>query len=127
LITLDQAVRMVTSTFDTMQGGELMVPRIPSMKVTDLAQAIAPGSPMHDVGLRPGEKLHEEMISREEGRRAALLDGGKYYLIQPDLASWGYVPPVGATPVPDGFVYRSDLNDQWYTREEIAQVLAGDA
>ena len=69
-ITLPQAVQMVVDTFDMMQGGELLVPKIPSMKVTDLAQAIAPGAKMHDVGLRPGEKLHEEMISPEEGRRA---------------------------------------------------------
>ncbi len=69
-ITLPQAVQFVVDSFDLMQGGELYVPRIPSMKIVDLAQAIAPGAKMHDVGLRPGEKLHEEMIRPEEGRRA---------------------------------------------------------
>ena len=121
-ITLPQAVRLVVDSFDTMTGGELYVPRIPSMKVTDLAQAIAPGAKMHDVGLRPGEKLHEEMISPDEGRRALMLEDR--YVVQPDLGSWGWTPPAGAVPVADGFVYRSDKNDQWYTREQIAEIVA---
>jgi len=69
-ITLPQAVKFVLDSFEMMHGGELYVPRIPSMKITDLAQAIVPGAKMHNSGLRPGEKLHEEMISAEEGRRA---------------------------------------------------------
>jgi UDP-N-acetylglucosamine 4,6-dehydratase/5-epimerase len=79
LITLPQAVRFVIDSFELMQGGELYVPRIPSMKITDLAQAIAPGAAVHDVGLRPGEKLDEEMISPEEGRRALAI-GERYVL-----------------------------------------------
>jgi FlaA1/EpsC-like NDP-sugar epimerase len=121
-ITLPQAVRLVVDSFDAMTGGELYVPRIPSMKVTDLAQAIAPGAKMHDVGLRPGEKLHEEMISPDEGRRALMLDDR--FLVQPDLGSWGWTPPAGAVPMADGFAYRSDKNDQWYTREQIAEIVA---
>jgi UDP-N-acetylglucosamine 4,6-dehydratase/5-epimerase len=123
-ITLPQAVKFVVDSFDTMVGGELYVPRIPSMKITDLAQAIAPGAPMHDVGLRPGEKLHEEMISPEEGRRA--LQTGDRFVLQPDLGTWGYEPPADGKPMDPGFAYRSDLNDQWYTREEITQILAED-
>ena len=122
-ITLDQAVEMVVGTFDLMQGGELLVPRIRSMKIVDLAQAIAPGAELVDIGLRPGETLHEEMISPEEGRRAMLLSNGQYYVIQPDLATWGYRPPEGGTPVPDDFAYRSNTNDQWYTREELAEIV----
>ena len=95
------------------------------MKIVDLAQAIAPGAEMRDIGLRPGEKLHEEMISPEEGRRALVLPGGEYYMIQPDLATWGYSPPEGTKPVTPGFAYRSDSNDQWYSRGEIAAILAG--
>ena len=95
-ITLPQAVQLVLDAFEHMQGGELYVPRIPSMRVTDLAQAIAPGAAMHDVGLRPGEKLHEEMISPEEGRRALRI--GERFVIQPDLASWGYTPPADGPP-----------------------------
>lgn len=126
-ITLPQAVQMVVDTFDMMQGGELLVPRIPSMKVTDLAEAIAPGTAMHDVGLRPGEKLHEEMISPEEGRRALLVHGGRYFVIQPDLASWGYEPPAGGVPVPHGFAYRSDSNDQWHSPKDIRRIIEADA
>jgi UDP-N-acetylglucosamine 4,6-dehydratase len=121
-ITLPQAVRLVVDSFDAMTGGELYVPRIPSMKVTDLAQAIAPGAKMRDVGLRPGEKLHEEMISPDEGRRALKLDDR--FVVQPDLGSWGWTPPAGAVPMPDGFAYRSDKNDEWYTREQIAEIVA---
>jgi UDP-N-acetylglucosamine 4,6-dehydratase/5-epimerase len=122
-ITLPQAVRMVVDTFDMMQGGELLVPKIPSMKVTDLAQAIAPGAKMHDVGLRPGEKLHEEMISPEEGRRAVTVADSKYYVLQPDLATWGYKPPPDGVPVGPGFFFRSDSNDQWYSQEQIREIL----
>ena len=113
-ITLPQAVQLVLDAFEHMQGGELYVPRIPSMRVTDLAQAIAPGAAMHDVGLRPGEKLHEEMISPEEGRRALRI--GERFVIQPDLASWGYTPPADGVPVPEGFHHTSENNDEWFTR-----------
>jgi UDP-N-acetylglucosamine 4,6-dehydratase/5-epimerase len=120
-ITLPQAVKFVVDSFDLMQGGELYVPKIPSMNITDLAQAIAPGAAMHDVGLRPGEKLHEEMISPEEGRRALSL--GERYVLQPDLATWGYSPPADGLAVPAGFLYRSDSNDQWHSREDIQKIL----
>lgn len=122
-ISLPQAVEMVVETFDFMQGGELLVPNIPSMKVTDLAHAVVPDAELVDVGLRPGEKLHEEMISPEEGRRAVTIQDGKYFIIQPDLATWGYETPAGSTPVEDGFAFRSDKNDLWYSREEIAAII----
>lgn len=121
-ITLPQAVQFVLDSFEIMQGGELFVPRIPSMKITDLAQAVAPGAEMHEIGLRPGEKLHEEMISAEEGRRAIQLNESRYVL-QPDLATWGYVKPDGIQ-VPDGFHYTSDRNDLWFTGEEMIKILA---
>ncbi|WP_328332658.1 UDP-N-acetylglucosamine 4,6-dehydratase (inverting) [Kribbella sp. NBC_00382] len=124
LITLPEAVQFVVDSFELMTGGELYVPRIPSMKVTDLAEAIAPGAAMHDVGLRPGEKLHEEMISPEEGRRALSL--GNRFVLQPDLASWGYVAPAEGTPVAEGFHYASDTNDQWYSIDEIRKILLED-
>lgn len=120
-ITAQQAVEFVVDSFDLMHGGELYVPKIPSMKITDLAQAIAPGAPMDDVGLRPGERLHEEMISPEEGRRS--LQVGERYVIPPDQATWGYEPPEDAKAMYPGFAYRSDANDEWYTREDIAEIL----
>jgi len=123
LITLPQAVQMVSGLFGLMQGGELLVPHIPSMRIVDLARAVAPEAPLYEVGLRPGEKLHEEMISPEEGRRALAVQGGKFYVLQPDMPSWGYEPPQDGLAVPDGFAYRSDTNDLWYSPEEIAKVL----
>ena len=116
-ITLPQAVEFVVDSFDLMSGGELYVPRIPSMKITDLAQAIAPGAQMHDVGLRPGEKLHEEMISPDEGRRALRLDDR--YLVQPDLGSWGWVPPPGRRRRSrTGSSTAPTATTEWYTRRE---------
>ncbi len=121
-ITLPQAVQFVLDSFEMMTGGELFVPRIPSMKITDLAQAVAPGAEMHEVGLRPGEKLHEEMISEEEGRRTIQVSDSRY-ILQPDLATWGYKAPEG-TPVPAGFHYTSDRNDLWFTGEEMMKILS---
>ncbi|HSU75014.1 MAG TPA: UDP-N-acetylglucosamine 4,6-dehydratase (inverting) [Terrabacter sp.] len=123
LITLPQAVQMVLDTFSLMQGGELVVPHIPSHLVTDLAQAIAPGAKMHDIGLRPGEKLHEEMISPEEGRRAITIMDGKYYVLEPELATWGYQPRTDGEPVPEGFHCASDKNDIWIGADEIRDML----
>lgn len=121
-ITLPQAVQFVLDSFERMQGGELYVPRIPSMKITDLAQAVAPGAAMHEVGLRPGEKLHEEMISREEGRRTLLLPGSRYVL-QPDLATWGFVPPSDGQVLAPDFHYTSDRNDVWINGADVAALL----
>jgi UDP-N-acetylglucosamine 4,6-dehydratase len=121
LITLPQAVRFVVDSFDQMHGGELYVPRIPSMRLVDLAQAIAPGSPMHEVGVRPGEKLHEEMIAPDDARRTLLLSDR--YVVQPHIAGWGYEPPAAGTPVPDGFAYRSDTNDLWLDAGELQRLV----
>ncbi|EIE97182.1 UDP-N-acetylglucosamine 4,6-dehydratase (inverting) [Saccharomonospora glauca] len=121
-ITLPQAVRFVVDSFDLMRGGELYVPRIPSMRLVDLAQAIAPGSPMHEVGIRPGEKLHEEMIAPDDSRRTLRL--GDRYVVQPHIAGWGYEPPEDGVPVPEGFSYRSDTNDLWLSTDEIRKLIA---
>ncbi|MFI6798879.1 UDP-N-acetylglucosamine 4,6-dehydratase (inverting) [Streptosporangium canum] len=121
-ITLDQAVRFVVDSFDLMQGGELYVPRIPSMRIMDLAEAVAPGAAMHEVGIRPGEKLHEEMIAADDSRRTIRL--ATRYVVQPTIATWGYVPPPGGQNVPEGFSYRSDGNDQWLSVEGIRELLA---
>jgi UDP-N-acetylglucosamine 4,6-dehydratase len=110
-ITLDQAVKFVVDSFDVMQGGELFVPRIPSMRILDLVEAVAPEAATHEMGMRPGEKLHEEMIAADDSRRT--LRFPDRYVVQPVVASWGYQTPEGGEPVPDGFNYRSDNNDLW--------------
>ncbi|MCA2224392.1 UDP-N-acetylglucosamine 4,6-dehydratase (inverting) [Nonomuraea aurantiaca] len=120
-ITLDQAVRFVVDSFDLMQGGELYVPRIPSMRLPDLAQALAPRSPVYEIGIRPGEKLHEEMIGPDDGRRTLRLSDR--YVVQPTIASWGYVPPQGGELLPDGFAYRSDTNDRWLSVEDLRAIV----
>ena len=110
-ITLPQAVDFVIDSFDDMSGGELYVPRIPSMRVVDLAEAIAPGVETVDIGIRPGEKLHEEMISSEDSRRTVRRPDR--YVVQPTLAVWGGFNEAQGDPVPDGFAYVSDANDLW--------------
>ena len=115
-ISLQNAVQFVMDSFDLMAGGELYVPRIPSMKLIDLAEAIAPGSEIREIGMRPGEKLHEEMISTDDSRRTLLI--GDRYVVMPVVAEWGYTPPKGVL-MPEGQAYRSDTNDLWMTKEEI--------
>ena len=115
-ISIQSAVQFVMDSFDLMSGGELYVPRIPSMKLVDLAEAIAPGAKIIEIGMRPGEKLHEEMISNDDSRRTLLL-GGRY-VVMPVVAEWGYVAPQG-TPMPEGQAYRSDTNDLWLSTEDI--------
>ena len=120
-ITLPQAVDFVLDSFVTMQGGELYVPRIPSMRVVDLAEALAPGTELVEIGIRPGEKLHEEMISAEDARRT--LRQEMRYVVVPTLAEWGFVQPDG-TPVQDGFSYTSDTNDLWLSAGDLRTLLA---
>ncbi len=120
-ISLKQAVQFVINSFHAMDGGELYVPRIPSMRVVDLAHAIAPDAPLLDVGIRPGEKLHEEMISSEDARRTIRQEDR--YVVGPTLAQWTYRTPAGE-PVPEDFKYTSDANDLWLTVEDLRAILA---
>jgi len=120
-ITLQQAVDFVIDSFSIMDGGELYVPRIPSMKLTDLAEAIAPGVELTEIGIRPGEKLHEEMISVDDGRRSLRMKDR--YVITPALAEWTFRVPEDSQPVPDGFAYSSDTNDLWLTIPELRSML----
>ncbi|WP_432151796.1 UDP-N-acetylglucosamine 4,6-dehydratase (inverting) [Streptomyces sp. bgisy029] len=119
---LDEAVRFVVESLDLMQGGELFVPRIPSMRLVDLAEAVVPDALMHEVGLRPGEKLHEEMIHPDDAPNVVRL--GDRYIVQPALGgAWGYRSPAGALPVPGGFSYCSDRNSRWLTVDELRAML----
>jgi UDP-N-acetylglucosamine 4,6-dehydratase len=120
-ITLNQAVEFVLETFEIMQGGELYVPRIPSMKIMDLARAIKEDFRYEEVGIRPGEKLHEEMISPDDSRRTIELSNR--YCVSPIYAEWGFNPPKGKK-VEDGFSYRSDSNDLWLTIEKLQELIS---
>jgi UDP-N-acetylglucosamine 4,6-dehydratase len=119
-ITLPQAVDFVIDSFTDMSGGELYVPHIPSMRVVDLAEAIAPGAEIEEIGIRPGEKLHEEMISTEDARRTIFRDDR--FIVMPTLAEWGYSNTKGE-PVADGFAYTSDSNDMWLDVPQLRKML----
>lgn len=121
-ITLDQAVRFVVDSFARMSGGELFVPRIPSTTITDLAAAIAPDAEIDIVGIRPGEKLHEEMISEDDARRTYEYED--HYVITPLLTGWSDEKPYESDRlVPEGFAYRSNTNDRWLDVDEIRELL----
>ncbi len=120
-ITLPQAVKFVIDSFSIMNGGELFIPKIPSMCITDLAQAIAPGCRYKVIGIRPGEKLHEMMISRDDSRN--LFELGDRYIKMPDFPFWQVALPEGAVPVEEGFEFASDTNKQWLDVEGLKVVL----
>lgn len=119
-ISLSQAVEFIMDSFALMNGGELYVPRIPSMKLLDLAHAIYPNGEVYEIGLRPGEKLHEEMISADDSRRTLLLNNR--YVVMPVVAEWGYTQPTGIA-IPENQAYRSDTNDLWMSKDDISSYL----
>jgi UDP-N-acetylglucosamine 4,6-dehydratase len=112
-ITLEQGVHFVLSSLALMNGGELFVPKIPSMKMTELARAMAPNLPHDIVGIRPGEKLHEVMITEDDARLTLELDDR--YVICPVLPKWStdHLKAVGAKPVAEEFRYSSEINTEW--------------
>jgi UDP-N-acetylglucosamine 4,6-dehydratase len=122
-ITLPQSVRFVADTLARMHGGELFVPKIPSIRVTDLARAVAPEAELKIIGMRPCEKLHEELISRHEAHRTA--DLGSCYQVLPDAEWWAGAAAQG-TAVPDGFQYTSDTNAHWLTVDELRAMVCDD-
>jgi UDP-N-acetylglucosamine 4,6-dehydratase len=119
-ISIESAVKFVIDSLEMMTGGELYVPKIPSMKITDLAHAVAPNAELVEIGMRPGEKLHEEMISADDSRRTIVLENR--YLVTPVVAEWGYEPPKGST-MPEGKAYSSDTNELWMSESEIKKFI----
>ena len=122
-ITLDQGASFVMSRLDKMVGGEIFVPKIPSMNIMDLARAIAPECRTEVVGIRPGEKLHEIMVAEDDARHTVEQDD--CYVIRPPFHEWdssAYARQGGGKPCPDGFNYCSDTNTQWLTVEQLRKM-----
>lgn len=119
LISLDKAVDLVWLALQDSKGGETYVRKCPSMKIGDLATTIAPNSKINYVGIRPGEKMHEQMISVEDARHTVEFD--TYYKIQPVIYEWGNFEDTadGGKPCAEGFSYSSDSNDSWMDPEEL--------
>ncbi len=121
-ITLDQAAQFVADCIARMQGGELFIPKIPSMRVVDLAEAVAPGLRIRYTGIRPGEKLHEALLTPEEARHT--VDAGTCYIVEPEHPFWGDRTIPDASPVPEDFVYTSDRNTEWLDVDALRRLLA---
>lgn len=115
-ISINEAVKFVVESLQMMTGGELYVPRIPSMKIVDLARAVSPSSKIYEIGMRPGEKLHEEMISADDSRRTVILKNR--FVVTPVVAEWGYIEPEGLR-MSEGLAYKSDTNESWMTEDQI--------
>ncbi len=124
MITLQQGVELVWHAFEDMVGGEIYVKKIPSMKVTDIAEVIAPGLPQEVVGIRPGEKLHEQMIGEEDALFTYEYD--EHFKILPSINDWHLSEAriKNGTRVPEGFSYRSDTNSDWMSNDELSGWIA---
>lgn len=120
-VTLDQAVEFVTRCVERMQGGEIFIPKLPSMTLLDLIQAVAPDCRIHEIGVRPGEKLHEILLTEDDARHT--LEFADYFLIEPEFPWWGGIQRMGGKPLAEGFSYRSDNNTQWLTIEALKKLV----
>ncbi len=124
-ITIEQGVQLVIDSIERMRGGEVFIPKIPSMNIMDLARAMAPDCAIDHVGIRPGEKLHEVLISADESRQAVELDD--VFVIQPAHSWWSNQHLAQGRALAEGFQYASDTNDRWLTRDELRQLAGGPA
>jgi UDP-N-acetylglucosamine 4,6-dehydratase/5-epimerase len=121
-LTLEHGVRFVLGCIERMHGGEIFVPKIPSMKLTDMAESIAPGCEVECIGIRPGEKLHEVLVSEDEARNTVELDD--MYVIQPAHAWWRQKNWEGGRALAEGFSYTSDNNPRWLTNRELQELIS---
>jgi len=121
-ITLEQGVKFVIHCLEHMHGGEIFVPKIPSMSLVELAKSVAPGCDIEYIGIRPGEKLHEVLLSEDEARNA--LEADEMYIVQPSHPWWKPENWISAKPLPDGFRYTSDTNLQWLSGRELEGLIA---
>jgi UDP-N-acetylglucosamine 4,6-dehydratase len=120
-ITLEQGVDLVLMAARTAHGGEIFVPKIPSMRIMDLVEAIAPGCETIDVGIRPGEKLHELMITEDDARRTLEFDS--HFIIRPELDYWNESNYPDGRTVVDRFEYSSDSNSEWLSVARMREML----
>ncbi len=120
-LTLEQGVHFVIRGIEQMHGGEVFVPKIPSMSIMDLIQAIAPDCAVESIGIRPGEKLHEVLLSEDEARHAC--EFADMFVIQPTHPWWETDNWVGGKDLPDGFSYGSNTNERWLTPDELRGLL----
>ena len=122
-ISLDEGVNMVLHAIGHAKGGEVFVPKIPSYRITDVAEAIGPECEMENVGIRPGEKIHEEMITESDSQNT--LDIGTYYVILPNghKLKEAYLKEDNCSPVPTGFCYNSGTNDSWLNVEDLRKLV----
>jgi len=124
-ITLDAGVDLVLKALDVMWGGEIFVPKIPSYRILDVAEAVAPGVPVEYIGIRPGEKLHEEMITQTDALNTIEFDD--YYVITPSTRLWNpgkLAQTYGGKKCADGFYYNSGTNTHWLSVEDIRALMA---
>jgi UDP-N-acetylglucosamine 4,6-dehydratase/5-epimerase len=121
-ITLDEAVEFVIASLERMQGGEVFVPRIPSMSVIDLAEALAPDAEREIVGIRPGEKVHEVLLTSDEARHAVRFEN--HYAIYPAFPFWRDSAFPDGEELPPGFRYASDTNEEWLSAEQLREMAA---
>jgi len=122
-ITLGQAVDFVLDSLGRIGGGEIFIPKIPSMRVTDMAQALAPEAEHRVIGIRPGEKLHEVLLTEDEARHSLETENG--FVILPEHASWPLREVEDGRPLPTGYRYSSDQNDHWLDVDELKEMAAG--
>jgi len=120
-ITLDQGVRFVIDCIERMKGGEIFVPKIPSMRIVDLVQVIAPEAEREVIGIRPGEKIHECLITEEEARHTREFDS--YFVIEPEHSFWSKDNLNGGRSLSEGFKYTSDTNTWWLTKEQLKRII----
>jgi len=120
-LTLEQGVRFVIRCIEQMHGGEVFVPKIPSMNIMDLVKAVAPDCQVENIGIRPGEKLHEILISEDEVRQVLELDD--MFVIKPAHPWWQVGNWVKGRPLPDGFRFASNSNSQWLTVNELKHMV----
>lgn len=120
-ITLEQGVQFVLDNLHRMKGGEIFVPKIPSMKIIDLAKAVAPECKIEIIGIRPGEKLHEVMITEDDARHT--LENQCYYVIKPEFTWWKNKGEIEGKSIPEGFSYSSDKNKHWLTIDELKNLI----